>query len=33
MNLGLSDELKLVFPDIRPVSRPLLKDKDVKDSN
>lgn len=33
MNLGLSDELKLIFPDIRRVSRPLLKDKDVKDSN
>jgi len=33
MNLGLSDELKLVFPNISPVSRPLLLDRGVKDPN
>jgi hypothetical protein len=33
MNLGLSEELKLVFPDISSVSRPLLLDKNVKDPN
>ena len=31
MNKGLSDELQLVFPQITPVNRPLLLDKDVKD--
>ncbi len=31
MNKGLSEELQLVFPEITPVNRPLLIDKDVKD--
>jgi len=31
MNKGLSEELQLVFPQITPVNRPLLIDKDVKD--
>jgi hypothetical protein len=31
MNKGLSEELQLVFPEITPVNRPLLTDKDVKD--
>lgn len=31
MNKGLSEELQLVFPQITPVNRPLLLDKDVKD--
>lgn len=33
MNLGLSDELKLAFPGINLVSRPLLLDTGVKDPN
>jgi len=33
MNLGLSDELKLAFPDVSPVSRPLPLDKSIKDLN
>jgi len=33
MNLGLSDELKLVFPYINPVSRPLILNKDIKNPN
>ncbi len=33
MNLGLSDELKLAFPDIHPASRPLLLDRGVIDPN
>lgn len=31
MNKGLSEELQLIFPQINPVNRPLLLDKDVKD--
>jgi hypothetical protein len=31
MNKGLSEELQLLFPQITPVNRPLLLDKDVKD--
>lgn len=33
MNLGLSDELKLAFPDIHSASRPLLLDRGVIDPN
>lgn len=33
MNLGLSDELKLAFPGLNSVSRPLLLDTGVKDPN
>ena len=33
MNLGLSDEFKLSFPDIKPVSRPLVSNKDIIDPN
>lgn len=33
MNLGLSDELKLTFPNVTPISRPLLLDRSVKDPN
>lgn len=33
MNLGLSDELKLAFPGISSVSRPLLLYTGVKDPN
>jgi hypothetical protein len=32
MNLGLSDELKLSFPDIKPVSRPLCKTRVSKNT-
>jgi hypothetical protein len=34
MNLGLSDELKIAFPDVTPVSRPLrpeVEEPSVKD--
>jgi hypothetical protein len=30
INLGLSDELKLAFPNVLPVDRPLIKDLVVK---
>ena len=33
LNLGLSDEFKLSFPDIKPVSRPLVSNKDIIDPN
>lgn len=33
INLGLSDELKLSFPEIIPMSRPLLLDKKIKNPN
>jgi hypothetical protein len=33
MNLGLSEELKIAFPDVIPVSRPLLVNPEVKDPN
>ena len=33
MNLGLSDELKLSFPDIKPISRPLLFNKIIINPN
>jgi hypothetical protein len=33
MNLGLSDEFKLSFPEIKPVSRPLASNKDIIDPN
>ena|ERR1700744_3273477 len=33
INLGLSDELKLSFPDISPISKPLFKNKDIQDPN
>ena len=33
MNLGLSDELKLSFPDIKPISRPSLLHKSILNPN
>jgi hypothetical protein len=33
MNLGLSDELKIAFPNIIPASRPLTVDSEVIDPN
>jgi hypothetical protein len=33
MNLGLSDELKLSFPDIKPISRPSILNKNTIDPN
>jgi len=33
MNLGLSDELKVAFPDIIPVPRPLIKEKKINNPN
>jgi hypothetical protein len=33
MNKGLSDELKLAFPDTHPLPRPLVEDPDIKDPN
>lgn len=33
LNLGLSDELKLSFPGITPVGRPLVKNADIIDPN
>jgi hypothetical protein len=31
MNNGLSDQLKVAFPDIIPVPRPLVVDQEIKD--
>jgi hypothetical protein len=31
LNLGLSDELKVVFPNIIPVPKPLVKDQNIQD--
>ena len=33
MNLGLSDKLKVAFPDVIQVTRPLVKNKKIKDPN
>jgi len=33
MNLGLSDELKAVFPDITPMDRTLVKNQTIEDPN
>jgi hypothetical protein len=33
MNLGLSKELKIAFPDVTPVLRPLFINPEVIDSN
>ena len=33
INLGLSEELKLTFPNVTPMARPLLLDRSVKDPN
>lgn len=33
MNLGLSDELKKAFPSVKPVARPLVLGKTIKDPN
>ena len=33
MNLGLPEELKIAFPTIVPVLRPVVLDKDIKDPN
>jgi hypothetical protein len=33
MNLGLSDELKAVFPDIIPTVRPLVQCQKIQDAN
>jgi hypothetical protein len=33
MNKGLSEELQIVYPEIYPIKRPLLIDKDVKYPN
>ena len=33
MNLGLSDKLKLFFPDIVPVERPIVENPKIKDPN
>lgn len=32
MNLGLSQDLKTAFPNIKPVARPLVVDQEIKDS-
>ena len=31
INLGLSDELKVAFPNTTPVQRPEIKDQEIKD--
>jgi len=31
MNLGLSDKLKILFPTVIPVPRPVISDKDIPD--
>ena len=31
MNLGISDELKIVFPDVIPVTRPIVKNQIIED--
>jgi len=33
MNTGLSEELKLAFPKVIPVTRPLVEDQEIKDPN
>lgn len=33
MNLGLSDELKVAFPDVNPEPRPLINQERIQDSN
>ena len=33
MNLGLSDELKVSFPDVNPEPRPLINQERIKDFN
>jgi hypothetical protein len=33
INLGLSDQLKLEFPNVIPMSRPLVIDQTIKDPN
>lgn len=33
MNKGLSDKLKAAFPDIIPITRPLLNDRTIPDPN
>ena len=33
INLGLSDKLKLFFPDIVPVERPIVENPKIKDPN
>ena len=33
MNLGLSDTLKEAFPNVKPVTRPLVINRNIKDSN
>jgi len=33
MNLGLSESLKAAFPDIKPVSRPLVENQLILDPN
>ena len=33
MNLGLSEELKVAFPETIPVSRPIVEDQEIKDPN
>ena len=33
MNLGLSKELKVAFPDTIPVQRPLVDNKEIMDPN
>ena len=33
MNLGLSDELLVAFPDVKPVSRPWINENKIKDPN
>jgi len=33
MNLGLSDELKVAFPDVNPEPRPLINQEKIQDSN
>jgi hypothetical protein len=30
MNRGLSDKLKVAFPNVKPAKRPLVKNKNVK---
>jgi len=33
LNLGLSDELKLAFPKVLPIQRPLIENQLIKDPN
>ena len=33
LNLGLSDELKNIFPNIKPIERPLIKNQKIIDPN